>query len=91
MGRQARIRAERRRERRLWRPVTNRDVAAFADPKCKRCDGTGQTTDPFAIFRKAQAMCSCARTRFYRRFAGRIRRGPDGLEFKPEVTDAVAA
>lgn len=79
MGREARANAA------LWRPVTNRDVASTADPDCKMCGGDGRVTvdgNP--------APCACAKDRFYRTYAGRIRRGGDGrMEFKPLVSLAM--
>lgn len=75
MGREARLNAA------TWRPVTNADVTSSADPDCKRCGGTG-----FDVARREIVVCPCAPPRFYREYAGRLRRGPNGMEMKPLVS-----
>jgi hypothetical protein len=75
MGLEARLNAA------LWKPVTNRDVTEAADPDCRKCDGKGMDfTD-----RGNPAVCACAKDRFYRTYAGRIRRRDGQMEFKPLV------
>lgn len=75
MGLEARINAG------LWRAVTNKDVAETADPDCAKCGGDGLVLGDDS----RPAVCACAKDRFYRTYAGRMRRGEGGLEFKPLV------
>lgn len=82
MGAQAKIRAERSRERRdaeRWKPVTNQDVIKAADPSCKACTGDGMA---FAEDHRP-VVCPCAPPRFAAKYAGRLRPAASGgAEFR---------